>query len=345
MPASTPSARTFQSSDPTTSDNGTDRRIQQTTPTELVGNPTTTETTAPPVTLLNLSQRDSSRALENCFGKSQDNCTRISLHSTENYSTFNHNIRTLLLGSRREEAYTRLQTYLEQHASYNYWKRIDHSLYNSSIPNGACGWYTIAQLMNRYCTGKLLDFRNHDNIAIGCSYLRGVLDNTDNRGTITSAEYAIEFLHQFYLDPSTPFPACHELHGSLLVPLTSLPCALFYEQTTPREARMPDSSEEWLKLTSASCIADPSHEHLSLQQAHYLASDPNFCILSGHHYWVFPQLPQEADQLHSALLDLATAIWDTVNGISHSTILRPSQSGRAVTVSSSASPKCSTSGS
>jgi len=60
--------------------------------------------------------------------------------------------------------------------------------------------------MNRYCTEKLLDFRNYDNIAVGCSYLRGVLDNTNNPRTITSAEYAIEFLHQFYQDPSTPFP-------------------------------------------------------------------------------------------------------------------------------------------
>jgi hypothetical protein len=194
--------------------------------------------------------------------------------------------------------------------------------------------------MYRYCTGKLLDFRNYDDIAIGCSYLRGVLDNTDNRGTITSANYAIEFLHQFYQDPTTPFPACHELHGSLLVPLTSFPCALFYEQTATREARMPDSSADWLKLTSASCIADPSHEHLSLQQAYYLASDSNFCILSGHHYWVFPQLPHEADQLHSALLDLATAIWDTVNGTIQSTIIRPSQSGRTATalLSSSVQP-------
>jgi len=141
--------------------------------------------------------------------------------------------------------------------------------------------------MSRYCTGKLLDFRNHDDIAVGCSYLRGVVDNTDNPRTITSVEYAIEFLQQCYQDPSTHYPACHELHGNLLVPLISFPCALFYKQTAPREARMPDSTEEWLKLTSASCISDPSHEHLSLQQAHYLAVDPNFCILSGHHYWVF----------------------------------------------------------
>jgi len=56
---------------------------------------------------------------------------------------------------------------------------------------------------------------------------------------------------------------------------------------------MTDYSSEWLKLTLASCLVDLSHEYLSLEQAHYLATDTNFAILSGHHYWVFPQLPQE----------------------------------------------------
>jgi len=59
-----------------------------------------------------LPARDFSPPLVNCFGRSKENCTRVSLHAKGSYSSLQQTISTLLLGSSREEVYYRLQTFL-----------------------------------------------------------------------------------------------------------------------------------------------------------------------------------------------------------------------------------------
>ena len=288
-----------------------------------------------------MAERDPKHPLVNCFGRSMDDCTRVSLHAKSSYSSLQQTISSLLLGSSREEAYDRLRVFLEQQASYNYWKRIDMSHYSTSIPNGACGWYTIMQLITRHCTGKLLDFSSLEDIKAGCTSLRHAMEHSSDPSTIVSAEYAMDFLRQYYEDPSLPYMSQHELHDSHLVRLTVYPCALFTEQSI-RMVRMPDCPSEWIKLTSASCITDPSQDHICLEQAHNLAETANFAILAGHHYWVYPTLHREAEQLHAAILDLATTLWDNLHGHLTPQLLRPSMNPTSSLCQSTAGPPVAT---
>jgi len=50
----------------------------------------------------------------------------------------------------------------------------------------------------------------------------------------------------------------------------------------------------------------------------------NFAILAGHYYWVYPTLHSETEQLHSAIVDLATTLCDNIHGHQTPQLLRPS---------------------
>jgi len=108
------------------------------------------------------------------------------------------------------------------------------------------------QLINRHYTGKVLDFSSLDDIRTGCTSLRNAMENSSDPSNIGSAEYAMDFLRQYYEDPSLPYMSQHDLQDSHLVRLTAFPCALFTEQTSLM-VRMPDLPSDWIKLTS--CIA------------------------------------------------------------------------------------------
>ena len=133
-----------------------------------------------------------SRLMQKCYGQSSDGNTRISLHSAA--LPLSQTIRTLLQGACRDEAYARLLPFFQQHACFHYWKRIDYTHYNNSIPNGACGWYTIMQLLHRKTSGRLLDFNHSDDLLEGCSLLRrAILLNPHTTEARNSATYAMEF--------------------------------------------------------------------------------------------------------------------------------------------------------
>jgi len=94
--------------------------------------------------------------------------------------------------------------------------------------------------------------------------------------------------------------------------------------------QMLDSPSEWIYLTSNPCITDPSQDHIFLEQAHNIAMNANFAILVGQHYWVFPKLTSEPKQLHSAIPDLATALWDNLHGQPTPQLLWPSMSATSI---------------
>jgi len=163
------------------------------------------------------------------------------------------------------------------------------------------------QLINRHCTGELLDFSSLEDIKSGCISLRNALGHITEPNTIASADYAMDFLRQYNEDLSITYLSQHKLRDSTLVQLTALLCALFTEQTSNMD-RMPDSPSKWIKLTLTPCITDRSQDHILLEQANNVALNANVAILAGHPYWFFSKLRSEPEQLHSAILDLTTSL-------------------------------------
>jgi hypothetical protein len=274
-----------------------------------------------------------------CYGQSLDGNTRISLHTLT--LPLSQTIRSLLQGASRDESPARLLPFFEQHVGFHYWKSIDYTHYSNSIPNGACGWYTIMQLQHRKIYGRLLDFNNSDDLAEGCELLRrSIRLNPTTSEARDSATYAVEFALQYHANSRIDYPAQHECRDSQFISfMDGLPCALFTSQDQTGKLQMTDTPSDWLKLTIASCIPSTS-EHLSLDQALHLATDSSFAILSGHHYWVFPPLPLETLQVDSSLIYLSHMLWDICMGLSCPSILphrHPSSHSYPATASSSTS--------
>ena len=179
----------------------------------------TTETVTLPTTtfLAPVSRSDTpitNKDIENCYGQSEDGTVRISLHSIGDHPMVD--ILSNLTAIPRNEAPALLIPIIRAAKIY-YWKNVDETHYTTSIPNGACGYYTVMQLLNRHRGGPILDFSKSDDLEAGISLLLDAIRNTGLSGSqLESAHVAIDFMRRALYVPRIKLPSQHELRESTM---------------------------------------------------------------------------------------------------------------------------------
>ena len=258
-----------------------------------------------------------------CYGQSPDESIRLTLHSSGSGPSFD-TIADLLSNSIRSDAPALLLPLIRQAKIY-YWKKVDPQHRLTSIPNGACGWYTVMQILNRNRGKTILDFRTAKDVEEGIDLLREVLRCTElTHQQRQSAIFVMDFMRKVLIHPTITLPPEHELRESLLFKLiSSVPSALFIAPNHERRLRMPDKTP-WARLTYSTFNADPTHEEIAMESALWMADQqPNYAVLHGYHYWIFPLSSLELLQLDLSMVDLAYTIWDFHHGGTAQLLTRP----------------------
>jgi len=71
------------------------------------------------------------------------------------------------------------QVFLDKaHFYLHVWRKSDYSLWNSSLPDGACGWYTIANLHRKAQELPLLNFADPEECTTGVLILQEITRNS-----------------------------------------------------------------------------------------------------------------------------------------------------------------------
>jgi len=70
-----------------------------------------------------------------------------------------------------------------------YWKKTDGALYSSSIPDGACGWYTIATLKWRTYSSVQLNYQRLEDCKTGMDIVSQLTTTAPNIRTETKEKF------------------------------------------------------------------------------------------------------------------------------------------------------------
>ncbi len=111
-----------------------------------------------------------------CYGRSQDDTTRLSFCFLEETSSAAHNLQGHISRVSRDDAYQTLLHYLTSNDELPlvYWKKLDKTHYRDSPPDGACGWYTIAQAVQRHNTSTLLNLYTKEGLQQAANILESL---------------------------------------------------------------------------------------------------------------------------------------------------------------------------
>jgi len=125
------------------------------------------------------------------------------------------------------------------------WRKKDYSLWNSNLPDGACGWYTIANLHRRAQRVPLLDFTDQGECNIRVHILKEVarhaLADVELR---TKFSFACRWLSS---DRLSPFNEHDQLSSIDFVPTNGdISTAIYMTPSFIDSPRM--HSEEWILL-------------------------------------------------------------------------------------------------
>jgi len=125
------------------------------------------------------------------------------------------------------------------------WRKVDYSLWNSSLPYGACGWYTVANLHRRAHALPLLDFFNQGKCNTGVDILKKVASKSSaDTALITKFTSAC---HRLSSDRLSTFLAHDQLSSIDFVPLNGdINTAIFMTPPYIDSPRM--QSAEWILL-------------------------------------------------------------------------------------------------
>jgi hypothetical protein len=258
------------------------------------------------------------RTLSDCFGQSSDATTRISLHNADEQVL--KDLYQQLLPIAKTDAYSILTNFLDQISIY-YWKRLDISQYHSSKPNGACGWYTIMQMINKFAGKPLLDLNDTIDLNRGCFLLKAAIQGAD----LTDSERdkgsrALTFVTN-NTQTNITLPTQDWITAKQIVRMVSpIPCAVFMLESHERHLKMPEQ-DDWIRLLHSSESAQ-QEDALTVPEATTLAAYNNFSILSDSHFWTFPE-GDESSRLDSALRALSYSLWDMAHKAPCPVILRP----------------------
>ena len=106
----------------------------------------------------------------------------------------------------------------DTHFRLHVWRKKDYTLWNSSLPDGACGWYTIANLHRRAQALPLLNFSDLIESDMGVNILQDATSRLTDRNTITRSAYACRWISSGRL---SPFNAQHQLSTMDFSPFSS----------------------------------------------------------------------------------------------------------------------------
>jgi len=116
----------------------------------------------------------SSPSLRHCYGKNTKDQIRLSMGSLNHHQL--DKISKLHHLTSKEGFVERLgQAFLnEAHFCLHVWRKSDYTLWNSSLPDGACEWYTVANLHRRAQALPLLNFSDPEDCTTGVHILQEI---------------------------------------------------------------------------------------------------------------------------------------------------------------------------
>ena len=290
--------------------------------------PSTNTTVTPP---------DSSGQLYRCFGTSRNGSTRISFPYLEDTLPALTQLLTKLQQIQRIEAPAVLRASLGSTATLPliYWKKLDTTHYRDSPPDGACGWHTVAQLINRESTGRLLNLYTVQ----GLQKAAEILNNIGQISPYCSPE-GLEGIHRAtsWIRQKNPHSSCtlpyeyQLICGDFATFFPSQQATLFVQTSQAAsggDLLMPnDPHREWLRLHTTT--GDPTEGHafhtctFPIEKIEALSAGKSFAQLSGGHFFLFPELSDEPFQCSTAIDDLARQLWDSVKGLETPLVIFPS---------------------
>jgi len=200
------------------------------------------------------------------------------------------------------------------------WRKTDYSLWNSSLPDGACGWYTIANLHRRARGLPLLDFTDQRECQLGAHILQEVA-----RHTLADAELHTKLSSAYRWissDRLSPFRAQDQLSSIDFAPINrDISTAIYMTPPFIDSPRM--HSEEWILLYHYT-IPPLGSSAPTFTELLQLAQDSNYAQLVDHHFWPIPALQHEDARLQQALVDLAGNIWNFLASLQYQGLLMTS---------------------
>ena len=261
-----------------------------------------------------------------CYGSSQDDNTRLSFCHLEETLPAVLSMRDNLSRVNRTEA---MQT-LVHHLKLNddlpivYWKKLDHTHYRDSPPDGACGWYTMAQAITRHHSGALLNLYSKEGLLQAANILESIqqFNYPCSSEGLQALPVAIEWIKRKHLRPRDTLEYRYQLFSEDYTTfLDMIPTTLFIlPSAEARESsiQMPkDFNHTWLSLHSTTSVNRVGHEsHVSafpLRTILTVAKGELFTQLAGGHYFLFPPLHDEQRRCEQALQDLAHNMWDSLH--------------------------------
>ena len=258
-----------------------------------------------------------------CFGRSQDDTTRLSFRFLEDTAQDAFNLQGHLSRVSRDEAYQTLLHYLSNNDELPlvYWKKLDQTHYRDSPPDGACGWHTIAQAVQRHNTNALLNLYTKEGLQQAAIILESLqqLNPPCSKEGLQGFPVAIEWIKRKHLCPRATLEYQYQLFcEDYTTILDVIPTTLFILPSAEARSstiQMPhDNKHEWLSLHSSSSINRPGHEsHISafpLRNILAIAKGELFTQLAGGHYFLYPILNNEPRHCEQALQDFAINMWD-----------------------------------
>jgi hypothetical protein len=255
--------------------------------------------------------------INRCFGKDQHDQLRLSLGilSTAQIDT----IRSLQQQTTKAEFHKKLFQLLcsDQQYRIRYWKQVQYDHWNDSIPDGACGWYTISNLIQRANQTPILNHRHPADRLKGVEILAGIANkiqgDTQQHRTLLNATQWIKSPTQ-----ETSLRMNDQLSsGDFSTYLADIYTALLTEPTS-RTTQM--TTPNWLQLLNHTAT-DTGNTLPTLLDLLRITTAGNIAILKEHHYWLYPLLQDEDDKCLYALFDLSNRIWEVCEGIYPSQLL------------------------
>ena len=279
-----------------------------------------------PIEMIHLSDEEVALTLNRCYGTSVDKSSRISL------GHINRPILTTIFNqlhqSTKENAHHIVRQALLDYCTetpLHYWKRPITALWSTSTPDGACGWYTMAQLRVRFQKLPPLDFSTEKDMKRGSEVLSQLVDEEVEDLTDVGMQ-SLRFVIQWMANPSREaFPAEHQLKSCDLTRLCPhCDIALFIKPGHQQEARsmhMPDRDQQWTPLVHHSMYPEAT-ELIPLADLLYLTQTGEYAHLRDHHYWPYPASSTEEAQCRTALVDLANNLWSTAHRVAHNNMVQ-----------------------
>ena len=134
-------------------------------------------------------ERGQYHLVQNTYGK--DNADKVRLTLGILYSE-QRKLLKQLFHSRNKAEFINTLTYMIQHNeqfTICYWKKTDGALYSSSIPDGACGWYTIATLKWRTYSSVQLNYQRLEDCKTGMDIVSQLTTTSPNIRTETKEKF------------------------------------------------------------------------------------------------------------------------------------------------------------